>query len=388
MQPNHAIAIARRRFAVRLSLFYATGFAVVGAYTPFFPVWLKARGLDPAWIGIVMAMPTLARLTAVPVVTHGVERRSITSAILAASVLTAVGFALVATMPTTLTIAGMLLLTAFAWTPLLPLTDAYALRGVAAHAANYGPIRLWGSAAYIAGVLAAGFVATVVAAEHLIWVIVAIALSSAICAVIIEPLEPAAPKPVAASASTALLRQPAFIAILAASALIQGSHAAYYGFSSISWQAQGMSSTTISLLWAICVLAEIVLFALSPRLGLSGSALLIAGGFGGALRWAVTATEPSLAVLAVMQTLHALSFGATHLGTMDLLSRRIPEHSLASAQGALSASGAIVSATASVLAGSLFGAYGQSIYYGAAVMAGVGGLIMLLARRTFESPRG
>src|SRR5260221_2089048 len=75
MQPIDPIAIARRRFAVRLSVFYAATFAILGAYTPFFPLWLKARGLDATWIGIVIAMPTIARLTAVPVVTRLAERR-------------------------------------------------------------------------------------------------------------------------------------------------------------------------------------------------------------------------------------------------------------------------------------------------------------------------
>src|SRR5205814_2749960 len=37
------------------------------------------------------------------------------------------------------------------WTPMTPLTDAYALRGVARYGLKYGPLRLWGSAAFVAG---------------------------------------------------------------------------------------------------------------------------------------------------------------------------------------------------------------------------------------------
>ena len=40
--------------------------------------------------------------------------------------------------------------TAAAWTPTVPLTDAYALRGVARYGLDYGRLRLWGSAAFIA----------------------------------------------------------------------------------------------------------------------------------------------------------------------------------------------------------------------------------------------
>ena len=54
-----------------------------------------------------------------------------------------------------------------------------------------------------------------------------------------------------------------------AAALIQGSHAAYYAFASINWQAQGLGGLTIAGLWVLGVLAEIVVFALSPRFGCS-----------------------------------------------------------------------------------------------------------------------
>ena len=381
MQPIDAIAIARRRFAVRLSVFYAATFAIGGAYMPFFPLWLKARGLDSAWIGIVIAMPTVARLTAVPAVTRFAERRhAIVPAILVTSMLATVGFALLATMSGVLAIALMLLVTACAWTPTVPLTEAYALRGVAAHEVSYGPIRLWGSVAYIAGVLAAGFVAAAVAPVHLIWVIVAITALSAASALTLEPMPAVALPSAARAASPSLLRQQGFVAILVAAALIQGSHAAYYSFSSIAWQAEGFGSTTISVLWSLCVVAEIVLFAWSPRLRLASSTLIIFGGVGAAVRWAVTGLEPSFAVLVVVQLLHALSFGATHLGTMGLLAHRVPSHSLATAQGTLTASIGIVSATATILCGRLYNDYGQSIYFGTAAMAASGALVMLVMR--------
>ena len=385
MQSIDAIAIVRRRFAVRLSVFYAATFAIGGAYMPFFPLWLKARGLDSAWIGIVIAMPTVARLTAVPAVTRFAERRhAIVPAILITSVLATAGFALLATTSAVLAIALVLLVTACAWTPTVPLTDAYALRGVAAHEVSYGPIRLWGSVAYIAGVLAAGFVAAAVAPVHLIWVIVAITALSAVSALTLEPMPAVALPGAARAASPGLLRQQGFVAILVAAALIQGSHAAYYSFSSIAWQAEGFGSTTISVLWSLCVVAEIVLFAWSPRLRLASSTLIILGGAGAAVRWAVTGLEPSLAVLVVVQLLHALSFGATHLGTMGLLAHRVPSHSLATAQGTLTASIGIVSATATILCGRLYNDYGQSIYFGMAVMAATGALVMLVMRREVE----
>ena len=75
MSPQPVAPIAADRFALRLALFYAATFALSGAYMPFFPVWLTAAGLGPGWIGLAGAVTTLARLTAVPVVTGMAERR-------------------------------------------------------------------------------------------------------------------------------------------------------------------------------------------------------------------------------------------------------------------------------------------------------------------------
>src|SRR5258707_9326851 len=52
---------ASKRFATRLALFYGTLFGLVGTHLPFFPVWLKAIGIEPGWIGIITPGPAGAR---------------------------------------------------------------------------------------------------------------------------------------------------------------------------------------------------------------------------------------------------------------------------------------------------------------------------------------
>ena len=48
---------------------------------------------------------------------------------------------------------------------------------LARYGLNYGPLRLWGSAAFVVGALACGLLVDLIAAEHLIWVIAAVARS-------------------------------------------------------------------------------------------------------------------------------------------------------------------------------------------------------------------
>ena len=56
---------------------------------------------------------------------------------------------------------------------MIPLADAYALQGLSARGRSYGPVRLWGSVAFIAGNLAAGMLAAIMAPRELIWPIAA-----------------------------------------------------------------------------------------------------------------------------------------------------------------------------------------------------------------------
>jgi MFS transporter, PPP family, 3-phenylpropionic acid transporter len=375
------------RFATRLALFYGAVFGLVGTQLPFFPVWLKSIGIDAPWIGIITAVPSLTRFTVLPFVTGTAERRqSLRGAMIVAAFATALGFSLLGTLHQPLAVLIAFALTACAWTPLVPLADGYALKGVVRYGLNYGPLRLWGSAAFVVGAMACGLLVDVIAAKNLIWVIAAVAGLGAVASLALQPLD--TPKAAAPSLSgaTALLRQPGFVAIVAAAALIQGSHAAYYTFASIAWQASGFGGLTIAALWVLGVLAEIVVFALSPRFTLSPAMLMVLGGLCAGIRWLITAQQPPLAILAVVQMMHGLTYGITQVGTMGLLVRRVPGHVMASAQGYLTAGIGVAMSCVAMLSGVIYARHGHRVYYAMAVVALCGALVMWLARHKAEAP--
>src|SRR5215218_1605586 len=168
MQSESQIPIASqgasRRFAVRLALFYGTLFGLVGTHLPFFPVWLKAIGVDASWIGIITAVPSVTRFTVLPLITGLAERRqALRGAMVVAAFATALGLALIGTQHQPLAVFLVYAVTACLWTSMTPLTDAYALRGVARYGLDYGPLRLWGSAAFVVGALACGLLVDVIA---------------------------------------------------------------------------------------------------------------------------------------------------------------------------------------------------------------------------------
>jgi PPP family 3-phenylpropionic acid transporter len=371
-----------QRFATRLALFYAAIFALTGCHLPFFPVWLRAVGIDAAWIGIISAVPAVTRFTVLPVVTSLAERHAaVRGAMVITAIITAVGFAAIGTQHLPVAVFLVYAATAAVWTPTVPLTDAYALRGVVRYGLNYGPLRLWGSAAFIIGALGCGWLADRIAAKHLIWIIAGVAALGGVISLGLQSLESRQKQARLREGAGALLRDPGFLAIIAASALIQGSHSTYYVFGSITWQLAGLDGLTIAALWALGVVAEIVVFALSPRFTLQPSTLVVIGGCGAVARWLITAQEPSVGVLAVVQLAHGLSFGVTQLGTMGLMVRHVPMPVVTRAQGYLVACGGIVSSGATIVSGLIYARYGQGAYYAMAAMALLGAVIMWSARR-------
>ncbi|MGN6114554.1 MAG: MFS transporter [Nitrobacter sp.] len=391
MSPESEIPIRShpdsRRFAVRLAVFYGTLFGLVGTHLPFFPVWLKAIGLDASWIGIIIAVPAVTRFTTLPFVTGLAERRqTLRGAIIATAFLTAIGFSAVGLSRGAVVVFAAYVFTACVWTPMVPLTDGYALKGVARYGLNYGPLRLWGSAAFIAGALACGLLVDLIAPQHLIWVIAAMAAAGAIAGLGLGPIDAPGTTAAGSAGAAGLLSNLGFLAIILTSALIQGSHAAYYAFASITWQASGFDGLTIAGLWALGVVAEIVVFALSPRFTVSPVWLVIIGASSAVVRWLVTAQEPSIAILVAVQLMHGLTYGATLLGTMGLLVRNVPSHVAARAQGYLAACSGIVASSASILSGVIYAQHGQGVYYVMAVMGAVGGLVIALARRQVDGP--
>ncbi len=389
-----------------MALFYASTFVALGVHLPFLPVWLAAKGLEPRTIGVVLALPMILRLFVIPLATRAADRRdALRTVIMAATLAALIGFGALGLTAGTLTIAVLYPLAATAFMLLFVLSDVYALRGLAPHRRAYGPVRLWGSAAFIVANLAAGYLLDFIAARDLIWLIVAAVALCLAAAWALPPLVPTHPSPGERAFTPvfdglcgggkgegttgetppgrALLRDPVFIAVAAAASLIQGSHALYYSFSTIDWQAAGYGGGTIGILWALGVLAEIVLFALSARLpaAFSPTVLLLIGGAGALVRWLAMALGPPGALLPFLQCLHGLSFGATHLGTLGFVARAAPAGLAATAQGYLAVSSGVAIALSTGLSGLLYGRFGASAYGAMALIAAAGVVAALLAHR-------
>ena len=366
--------IVNDSFAPRLALFYAAFFVASGLMLPFFPLWLAAKGLDAAAIGIVLAAAQFLRLGAIPAGTRLADRRgTLKGPLVAAALASVAGIALVASADGFAAILAVYVLATLVSAPILPLGDAYALKGLALRGLSYGPVRLWGSVAFMAANLGGGLMLAWLAPVNLIWPILIGYAAIAAAALVLIPLPQALPR-TAGEAGHGHLRDPAFLTVMAAASVVQASHAVYYGFSTLDWSAHGLSGARIGALWALGVAAEIVLFALSGRLPpfVTPLALIMLGGGAGLLRWTAMAFDPPAVWLPGLQLLHGLTFGATHLGALGFISRAAPRGRGAMAQGYYAIVSGGVTAVMMGLSGWLFAAYGALAYLAMALAAVAG----------------
>jgi PPP family 3-phenylpropionic acid transporter len=190
-------------------------------------------------------------------------------------------------------------------------------------------------------------------------------------------------RPPTIAAAGKVLMTGSFVLLILVAGLTQTSHAVYYSFGSLHWESLGYSAVTIGGLWSIGVVAEIVLFMYARgSIERVGPVLLLLAGAGfGVLRWAGMAFDPPLAVVMLLQVLHAASYGMTHLGTIYYIRRFMDADFAGTAQGVFVAiSGGVFMTCAIALAGWAYGAHAALSYLWMAAMCGVALVLSLVLK--------
>lgn len=365
--------------SLRLVLFYIAIFVVFGVHIPFWPLWLGARGLSAEELGVLFAVGQWVKAAANPLVGVAADRSGQPRL-----VMLALGCASAATFLFCLwahSFAALLLLSAAAGaflSSLMPLADNLTLASAYAGKVDYGRVRLWGSLAFIATLLVAGRVLEGRAADTVLYLLIGgAALTFAACFALPAGNARASR---ASSSNWRALVTPRMLVFLAAATLVQGSHSVLYVFGTLHWRAVGISDTTIAVFWAEGTLAEVVLFFLgAPLLRRIGPLGLIAlGGGAGLVRWTVTAFATAVPTIALVQLLHAFTFGAAHLGAMHHLARTVPDEQAATGQALYSAVvGSIGPGLIILLIGPLYASGGGLAYLAMAAVAVAGAGIAL-----------
>jgi MFS transporter, PPP family, 3-phenylpropionic acid transporter len=306
----------------RLAGFYFFYFAYLGAFAPFFALYLQAASLSPVEIGVLMSLPQVTRIIAPHLwgwladrTTHRVRIVRVTGFVGTAcflGVFGGTGFALLFIVLFSMT---------FFWSAALPLMEATTLTHLGAETARYGRIRVWGSVGFVAAVVAVGYLLDWFTVGILPWGVLAMMAGMlAFCWKIPE----AAATPHAADQGPIwhILRRPQVIALIVAGALIAAAHGPYYTFYSIHVVNHGYSKAVTGWLWALGVICEIGIFVWMPHLyrAFTLRAILIASFALAVLRFLVIGWgAESVLLLLFAQALHAATFGSVHAASIGMV---------------------------------------------------------------------
>jgi PPP family 3-phenylpropionic acid transporter len=391
--------IGRINMAIRLATFYGMMSLFNGVGVPYWPVFLRDRGLGATEIAIVFMATYMTRMCVNPVIgaladRHGNLRRAILTLIVAATFGVLVFYLCFDFW--SILIATILLACVFP--SIFPIMEAITLRGSAARNLDYARVRVSGSISFILGSLVMGALVERFGATPVLPGCIAALVIAFLAGLFLPDLDrnyiagndgagTAVPRRSAFGAMGALLKQPAFLLMAISGNLIQASHGPYYAFATLNWRAQGYDAGAIGMLWAIGVIAEVTLFIFSKpvvtRLG--PGPLLVLGGAAGFLRWSILAFSPSTPITAAAQVLHAFSYGATHLAAMGFLVHAVPREAAASAQtlyGSLFSG--FLFGVVTLAAGPLFDHFGAGLYGLSAGCAGLGLIVGLGFMRVFD----
>lgn len=350
---------------LRFVAYYGAFYLTLGAFLPYFPVWLEGRGLSAEWIGWIGAAGLAGRMLVSPIGARWADRaRFQREPVRVFAVLAFVAFALHVPTYSPWLFVVLAFFGSAAFFGQIPIMDAFAMRESKADRLPFGPVRAFGSAAFILSNFGAGALLDISGPESVILYVVT---GTAFIALSAMGLPKGDEGPLGNSQEFdwvqfgRLVRGPFGWALLA-SACIQGSHGFYYFFSAIAWGEQGLSRTLIGALWATGVAIEIAFLWWSGRglLGrLSPAQLLGIGAVGSIVRWALTALGPPLPVLFLLQLFHALTYAATYIGFLRFAVDGMPERHTATVQAANAAlSGGLVMAAASAASGYFYAQIG------------------------------
>src|SRR5690606_11970974 len=373
----------------RLSAFYFFYFGLLGAWLPFWPLYLRDLGYSAAAIGVLAGILQATKVVAPNIWGWLADRRGQRLRVVRLGAAAAV-----------LIFAGIFFRSGFIWLALI--VAGYSFFWNAVHAQfevitlahlrdqvqRYSLVRVWGSIGFIVAVLLLGWLFDHVALQALPIILFGLLLAIWLSTLSVSAPPPADPLAVAAREPLgATLRRSPVLAFLAINFLLQVSHGPYYTFFSVYLETHQYTRTQTGLLWSLGVIAEVGMFLWMHRIlrRFTVRAIVMCSLALTALRWVLIAAYVDvLPVLVVAQCLHALSFASQHACAVEMVRRLFAGghegQGMALYSGVCFGGGAAVGALA---AGFAWNANAAATFYGAAAVAV---LALFISWRWLHSP--
>lgn len=379
----------------RLSSFYFLYFALLGTLVPYWSLYLNDLGFSAFAIGALMAIPQLTKLGA-PNVWGWLADRSgrRLGVIRAGNLLAAVAFLPVFWVDAVWPMAMMLLCFSMFWNAVLAQFEVLTLNTLGRQAKRYSLVRLWGSVGFIVAVLVVGALLEQFDTALLPWVMSGLLWLLWLGTQLLPPDTPQAhiKKAHHQGGMFALLARKDMQVFLCAAFFMQLSHGPYYAFYSLYLDSLGVSQFSVGALWALGVLAEVVLFLVMHRVmaRLSLHRILIGSLLLAALRWLMIGwADGNMLVLLIAQCLHAATFGSFHAACIAWVHQHVGAAQAGQGQALYSSLGFGAGwAVGAGLSGLLWDQYGADLFIAAAAFAALAAFLLAFNRNMLSATAG
>jgi len=309
----------------RLSSFYLFYFALLGSTAPFLALYFHHLGFSSARIGELVAIPMLMRCVA-PNLWGWLGDRSGQRLLIVrlGALATLVSFSLIFIGKSYAWLALVMALHAFFWHAVLPQFEVITLAHLQGQTARYSQIRLWGSIGFILTVVGLGRLFDGLSLDVYPLALVIIMAGIVLASLWVPNAQPPGQNERSSGGFLNQLTRPGVAAFYVCVALMQLSHGPYYTFLTLHLEHLGYSRGVIGMLWALGVVAEVLMFLGMSRIlaRFSLRRVLMASFALAALRWLLLGNfAESLAVLLFAQVLHAATFGSFHAASIAFVQR-------------------------------------------------------------------
>jgi len=375
----------------RLSSFYLFYFALLGSTAPFLALYFDHLGFSPARIGELVAIPMLMRCVAPNIWGWLGDYTGRRLAIVRfGAVCTLLTFCLIFVSKSYAWLAMVMALHAFFWHAVLPQFEVITLAHLQGQAARYSQVRLWGSIGFIIAVVALGRLFEWLSLDIYPVTLVVIMAGIIISSLWVPNAQPAPGNRLAGEGLVKQLRSPGVLAFYACVGLMQLSHGPYYTFLTLHLERLGYSRGVIGMLWAVGVVAEVLMFLFMSRIlaRYSVRRVLLASFLLAALRWLLLGSFAEfLWVLLFAQLLHAATFGSFHAAAIHFVQRSFGPRQQGQGQALYAALAGTGGALGALYAGYSWNALGATFTFSIASLAALAAAVIIATRMQEELPK-
>ena len=313
-----------RALHANLSRFYFVYYFFVGAFVPYWGLYLQSEQFSAADIGILMSLFQISRIFAPNfwgwLADHTGKR---VTWIKFTALLGLIGFSAVFWAHSFFWLFFVMASLSLFTSSTLPLSESLTLAHLATTNGHYSRIRMWGSLGFIFAAVILGFIIDAYGVKSLLWALLSVQI---VLFLLTFRLPEAIIHPHAQDKFSLwqVIKQPAVIATLVGCALMVTAHGVLYNFYSIYLSEHGYSKSMIGLLWSVGVVCEIVIFMMMPKLmaRFSLKSVLLISLALAVLRFCMIGVfVNNLVQLIIAQSLHAATFGSFHAASVEVITQ-------------------------------------------------------------------